>query len=230
MNFALTQMDWIALEFFLFAWLFFELISNHSAFKYKSLAALMAHRRREWMLEMSERDLRMIDTSILQGLQNGAAFFASTTIFAIGGSFALLGATDMVMKIYSDLPVEAQVSRELHELRVFGLTAIFIYAFFKFGWSYRLFNYCSILMGAVPMVHRGLPQEARKTAIMAAEMNIIAGRHFTAGMRGMFFALAYLGWFISPEALFVSTIFVLVVLTRRNYFSQARRVLAEGSK
>jgi uncharacterized membrane protein len=37
------------------------------------------------------------------------------------------------------------------ELKVFGLIAIFAYAFFKFGWSYRLFNYSSILFGAIPM-------------------------------------------------------------------------------
>ena len=31
-----------------------------------------------------------------------------------------------------------------------GLILIFIYAFFKFAWSYRLFNYVAILLGAMP--------------------------------------------------------------------------------
>ena len=29
-----------------------------------------------------------------------------------------------------------------------GLAVIFVYAFFKFAWSYRLFNYAAILLGA----------------------------------------------------------------------------------
>ncbi len=31
-----------------------------------------------------------------------------------------------------------------------GLALIFVYAFFKFAWAYRLFNYGAILIGAVP--------------------------------------------------------------------------------
>ncbi len=31
-----------------------------------------------------------------------------------------------------------------------GLTIIFVYAFFKIAWSYRLFNYFAIMVGAAP--------------------------------------------------------------------------------
>lgn len=227
MMIAFTQLDWFALSFFLFGWLSFEFINDYSPLRFKSLSSIMARRRREWMLEMAERDLRMIDTQILQGLQNGAAYFGSASILAIGGCFALLGATDQVLEIYRDLPVQTEVPRLLFELRVFGLTTIVVYAFFKFGWSYRLFNYCSILVGAVPMCDRSDLETRKKAALAAAEMNIIASRHFTAGLRGIFFALAYLGWFIGPSALFVSTLFVMAVLTRRNYFSAARRIVAD---
>lgn len=227
MMIALTPMDWIALGFFLFGWLLFEIINDHSPLRFQSLSSIMARRRREWMLEMAERDLRMIDTQILHGLQNGAAYFGSASILAIGGCFALLGATDQVLEIYRDLPVQTEVPRLLFELRVFGLTTIVVYAFFKFGWSYRLFNYCSILIGAVPMCARSDIETRKKAALEAAEMNIIASRHFNAGLRGIFFALAYLGWFLGPLALFASTIFVMAVLTRRNYFSAARRIVAE---
>ena len=58
-------------------------------------------------------------------------------------------------------------------------------------------------------------------------MNIIASRHFTAGMRAIFFGLAYLGWFLGPWALIVTTSFVIAVLVRRQYFSGARRVLLD---
>ena len=36
-------------------------------------------------------------------------------------------------------------------------------------------------------------------------MNVVAGHHFNLGQRAFFFALAYLGWFVSGYALIVST-------------------------
>ena len=41
-----------------------------------------------------------------------------------------------------------------------GLILILAYSFFKFGWSYRLFNYCSILIGAVPVNRDEIGHEA----------------------------------------------------------------------
>ncbi|MGB7433635.1 MAG: DUF599 family protein, partial [Ahrensia sp.] len=212
----------------LIAWLVFEIVNDYSPVRKHSLSFLMAERRRAWMLEMAGRDLRMIDTQIMQSLQNGAAYFGTASILAIGGCFALLGATDQVLQIYRDLPISNAVTRQLFELKVFGVTVIFVYAFFKFGWAYRLFNYCSILVGAVPMRDNGSAEARDKAALAAAEMNIIASRHFTAGLRAIFFALAYLGWFIGPWMLMVTTVFVMAVLARRNYFSKARRILVDG--
>ena len=220
-------LDGIALGVFIAAWLGFDLLFLAALKHRPSLSDLMAKRRREWMLVLAERDLRMIDTAVLNGLQQGAAFFGSASILAIGGCFALLGSTDQVIAIVRDLPLSGAFSRALFETKVFGLTCIFIYAFFKFGWSYRLFNYCAILIGAVPHKGQGDDETRRAKALRAAEMNIIASRHFTAGMRGIFFGLAYLGWFIGPDALIASTVFVLAVLTRRQFFSKARAVVAD---
>ena len=89
-----------------------------------------------------------------------------------------------------------------------GLIAILGYAFFKFGWSYRLFNYCSILIGAVPM-HReaSTTRRAPKRAVQrATRMNMLAGKHFNAGLRGIFFSIGYLGWFVGPVAFALTTL------------------------
>jgi uncharacterized membrane protein len=187
----------------------------------------MAHRRREWMLTLAERDLRMIDTSIVAGLQQGTAFFGSAAILGIGGCFALLGSTDEVLRLFREIPVTEAISRAAWDIKVLGLTVIFVYAFFKFGWAYRLFNYCSILIGGVRHLQDAPLEERKASALRAGEMNIIASRHFSAGMRAIFCALAYLGWFLGPLALMATTVFVVLVLIRRQYFSQARRILID---
>ena len=220
-------LDYIAIWFFLIAWFGFEYITDYSPASRKSLGGLMSEKRKEWMLVMAERDLRMVDTSIMAGLLQGTAFFASASILAIGGCFALLGSTDVVLQVYSDLPIGDELSRGLWEFKILGLAVLFVFTFFKFGWAFRLFNYSAILIGAVPSVENSEKEERTKKAIKAAEMNMIAGRHFTSGLRGIFLALGYLGWFVSPEFFIGTTVFVMAVLIRRQYFSRSRALLLD---
>ena len=222
---SLNILDYLSLIVFIGCWFLFEIAADYSRFSDQSLSGLMAKKRIQWMEMLANRELRMIDTQIMSGLQQGAAFFASTSILAIGGCFALLGSTDIVFQIYQDLPLSKEFSRGVWEAKVLGLALIFAYTFFKFGWSYRVFNYCSVLLGAVPAPNEGDKETRDKEALRVAKMNIIGGRHFTAGLRGIFFAVGYMGWFIGPRFFIVSTVLVLLVLIRRQFFSNARKVL-----
>jgi uncharacterized membrane protein len=224
----MTVADYAAMALFVLLWIAYAWITgSRRILSRTSLTMAMADRRREWILNSLHRDLKMIDTQIMGGLQNGTAFFASTTIFAIGGCFALLGATEQVDAILKDIPFIVQGGRATFELKVCGLIALFAYSFFKFGWSYRLFNYCTILFGAIPMLDEAREHPARTLA--AAErtikMNIIAASHFNMGLRAIFYSIGYLGWFVSPWVFMLSSTIVFIVLIRRQFFSEARRAL-----
>ena len=52
-----------------------------------------------------------------------------------------------------------------------------------------------------------------------------AGRHFNRGQRAFFFALGYLGWFVSPWLLMVTSVAVAAVMWRRQFSSDSRRAL-----
>lgn len=223
---ALSAADLSALVLFLGSWIALEVVLEYTPLKKRTLSGFMAEQRRRWISVLAERQLRMVDTQIVSGLQQGSAFFTSTSILAIGGCFALIGSTDTVSQVYSDLPFDSEFSRAAWEIKAFGLAFVFAYTFFKFGWAYRLFNYCGILLGAVPEFDGDNREACHAAATRLADMNIIAGRHFTAGMRGLFFALGYLGWFIGPGVFMVSTVFVVLVLLRRQFLSNARKVIA----
>jgi uncharacterized membrane protein len=143
--------DIAAAIFFLVGWSLFAYGAEGYFSTRPTLTSAMNRQREAWMRTMAQRDLRMVDTGIMSGLQQGTAFFASSCIFAIGGCFALLGSADAVMEVLGDLPATSVAARPVFEAKVLGLVAILSYAFFKFGWAYRLFNYCSILIGAVPI-------------------------------------------------------------------------------
>jgi uncharacterized membrane protein len=224
-----SRLDILAGLFFLLAWSGFTLTTNGRKLSRVSLNWLMNRERGRWMNTMMTRELRVIDTSVLAGLQAGTAFFASTSVFAIGGCFALMNASDQVVSVFRDLPVALPSSRTMFETKTAGLLLIYSYAFFKFGWSYRLLNYCSILIGAVPLVLNNMPvsDEVRKASEKALVFNRLAGRHFNAGLRAIFFSIGFMGWFAGPYLFFGSTLFILAVLVRRQFFSKARAALLE---
>ena len=226
-SFVLRVPDLAALALFVAAWAIYSYTAEGRFSRRSTLTAAMNRQREVWMRTMAQRDLRMVDTSIMIGLQQGTAFFASSCILAIGGCFAILGSGDRVLGVLGDLPFATVQSRAEFELKILGLVVILAYSFFKFGWSYRLFNYCSILIGAVPIPNDRNADELETSVHRAARMNVLAGTHFNAGLRGIFFSIGYLGWFIGPAVLAAATVLVVAVLVRRQFFSRARAAAAD---
>jgi len=227
---AMSKIDFLAFAAFIALWLGYIWLSDGRAkFGRLSLNGAMTHYRRQWILNSLRRDLKMIDTQIMGGLQNGTGFFASASIIALGGCLSVYGTINQLDINRPDLSVFFAGGREVVELKLTGLAMIFGYAFFKFGWAYRLFNYCSILFGALPMMEDALanPAAAEKAANRVIAMNIIAAKNFNGGLRAIFLSIGYLGWFISPVVFIGSTTLVILVLIRRQFFSPARTALLE---
>jgi len=220
-----TTLDLVALAWFVAAWTIYAVTMEWSRHGHGGLNWQMDLYRDVWMRRMLERDMRMVDMQIMAALQNGTAFFASTSLIAIGGALTLLRSTDEVLTMLAAIPFGIQTTRTQWDVKVVGLAVIFIYAFFKFAWSYRLFNYVAIMFGATPLAAAKDTPEAQAHAGRTARLFTSAGRHFNRGQRAFFFALAYLGWFISPWVFMVTTAAALVVMWARQFISDARRAL-----
>jgi uncharacterized membrane protein len=220
---ALAFPDLAACAWFLSAWIVYSIVIEKSAKGRTSLNSLMNDYRDEWMERLLERDMRMVDAQVTAALQNGTAFFASTSLIAIGGALTLLRSSDEIMTVMSLLPLGTTPSRGLWDLKMMGLIIIFVYAFFKFAWSYRLFNYFAIMVGAAPLPAEKDTPAAQIFAHRAARLCADAGRHFNRGQRAFFFALGYLGWFLGPVPFALSTAGILVVMWQRQFASDARK-------
>ncbi|MFK5977350.1 MAG: DUF599 family protein [Rhizobiaceae bacterium] len=215
------KLDLFAIWYFLASWLVFSIVTDISRLKTRSISHSMNQQRRKWMQVMAGRELRMVDTSIIAGLQHGTAFFASSCLLAIGGCFALMGSIGQLTEMYHEFDAFKDILSANLEIKLLGLTAIFGYSFFKFGWAYRLFNYCSIIIGATPQGEDADKQEIADQIEKASELNILGGKHFNSGLRGIFFGLGYIGWFVGPLMFVASTTLVVAVMIRRQFFSKA---------
>jgi uncharacterized membrane protein len=218
--------DIVAISFYALAWTAYA-IAMESHYGENSLNSRMNGYREIWMTRLLERDVRIVDTQIMGSLQNGTAFFASTTLIAVGGTLTLLRSPDELLAMVSALQGGQVPARTLWEIKTVGLTLIFVYAFFKFAWSYRLFNYVAIMIGGMPPHTEMDTPAAKDHALRTARLFQSAGRHFNRGQRGFFFALGYLGWFVSPWLLMSTTAAVVIVMWRRQFASAASKALTD---
>jgi len=218
-------LDLIALIGFVAAWTGYALLVERTRHGHMSLNARMNVHRAEWMHRMLAREMRMVDMQIMAALQNGTAFFASTTLIAIGGALTLLRASGEMLSVVTALPVGIQMTQSAWEAKAMGLTIVFVYAFFKFAWSYRLYNYVAIMLGAMPPPAEKDTPAAETHVQRTTGLFTAAGRHFNRGQRAFFFALGYLGWFVGPIVLMATTAAVVAVMWRRQFASDSLRAI-----
>jgi len=171
----------------------------------------------------------MVDMQIMAALQNGTAFFASTSLIAIGGALTLLRSSDDMIALVSTLPLGVSTSRLQWEAKTIGLAVVLVYAFFKFAWAYRLYNYVAILLGATPSAAEQESREAQAHVMRTARLFSAAGKHFNHGQRALFFALGYLGWYAGPIVFLVTTAAVVIVIWRRQFASDSLRAVADDA-
>jgi len=220
-----TALDLVAIAWFAAAWSAYAILLEFVPHKREGLNARMNRYREVWMRRMLDREMRMVDMQVMAALQNGTAFFASTSLFAIGGALTILRSTDEMLNVIATLPVGIQMTRTLWEVKAIGLAVIFVYAFFKFSWSYRLYNYVAILLGAMPPPAEKSTADAETHVRRTTRLFTAAGRHFNHGQRAFFFALGYLGWFVSPYVFMIATAAVVVVMWWRQFGSDASRAM-----
>ena len=91
--------DIAAVAFFILEWLVYGFTLEHTAYGRDSLSARMNVYREVWVRNMLDREARMVDMQIMGALQNGTAFFASTSLIAVGGALALLRATNEALAV-----------------------------------------------------------------------------------------------------------------------------------
>jgi uncharacterized membrane protein len=223
----LPWQDWAALVLFVFGWIGYALFASHRAKVESTLLASTNHYRRLWMAQVTCRDQRIVDAAVAQNLASSPSFWASTTILVLGGLLAVLGTNEKATEIFKDLPFAARTSMLIFDVKIVVLLAVFVYAFFRFTWSMRVYSFGAILVGAAPNVEVFDKGEAdrQEFAERAGKLMGMAAESFADGLRAYYMAFAVIGWFISPVAFAIGTLMVLWVLYRREFRSDVLAIL-----
>lgn len=216
-----TLLDLIGITVFLVCNAGYSIVVDHTPrVRQRSVIAAMDQWRLRWMRQVVHRDNRIVDTSIVGSLSRSIQFFATTTIFVIGGLVAMLGAGERVLNVVAALPFAAAPHPVRFEVQLITLMIMFVYSFFKLTWALRQFNYTAIAIGAIPNAGRAeTEREAMEIAEVAAGVANRGAYHLNSGIRAYYFGVALLAWLVHPLALTVASLWVVLVLYRREFRS-----------
>lgn len=211
------------LWFFLF-WSGYNYFSTYWSRDNPSLLTASDQIRFFWMHSIIHRETRIMDSTLIMNLSSSPTFFASTTIFIIGGLIAAIGRMDSLEHFIDILPFVERSSPKLSLVKTVLMLSIFVYAFFRFTWSLRLYNLTAVLIGSLrdsasyeepSFCHRKLIDIDLGCSLLG-----YAAKSFNDGLRGYYFALATLCWFIHPIIFILATTLVVSILYYREFNSR----------
>ncbi len=223
--------DWAAVALYFGGWAGYAHFARRKSGAQHSLLAATNQVRRQWMMQTTFREVRVVDGVVIQNLSTSPSFFASTTILIIGGLLAMLGTTEKASELVREIPFAARTSVLVFDLKIVLLLVVFVYVFFRFTWSMRQYTFGALLVAAAPeneqLVALGEAGEVARQAFAdrAGRVVGLAAETFNDGLRGYYFAFAAIGWFFSPLVFAIATAGVIYILYQREFRSDVLEVL-----
>ncbi|MEQ1650919.1 MAG: DUF599 domain-containing protein [Hyphomicrobium sp.] len=218
LNLNFPLIDVVAAAVFFLCWFGYGPLANVLSRSRPSLMGAVRSFRQGWIERMCASDNHVADAALLSNLLRGALFFASTTVFILGGLAALLGTAPKVVDVVSQLPYSSPVNPRLAEMKVLVLIVLYIYAFFKFTWSAWQYNVLSIMVGAMP-AHGSQAKLRPGYSDAGSRVAALAGESYNAGIRAYYFSIPLMAWLIHPLLFIAATIAITLVIYRREFFS-----------
>jgi len=221
--------DWLALVWFFSCWIGYAAFARRRAQRGGSLLAVTNRYRRLWILQATARDNRVIDGVVVQNLSTSPSFFASTAILIVGGLLAALSATEEAAKLVAEIPFAARTTALVFDLKLFVLTVVFVYSFFRFTWSMRQYTFGALLLASAPPPDVFASGEASREefADRAGRVVGLAAETFNDGLRAYYMAFAVVLWFLSPLIFALGTTAIIFLLYRREFHSEVLDVLRD---
>jgi len=209
--------NYVAMGFFLMAWVFYTLFARYMAKRTHCLASIMCVHRVWWMERMMVRDNRVADSALLSNIERNVNFFASTTMIIIAAILTVLTGDFELEYLTGNL------AKDYGQIKLILMVAIMIYAFFTFTWSLRQYGFASVLLGAAPFPSQeefNLSQR-KEYAKSTAKVLDQAAHSFNYGLRAYYFSMAVIAWFVHPLLFLLATSLVVAVLYHREFMSKS---------
>jgi uncharacterized membrane protein len=228
LSFAKSHLlDLFVLVWFLASWVGYAVFAQRKSGTEPSLVVALRLYRREWARQILSHDNRIADVAAFNSLLASATFFASTAMLILGGLVAMLGTTDRFVDIVAELPFGRAESEGFSRIKIILVIGIYVYTFFKFTWSIRQYQFCTVLVGAAPVTKE--PNEHDDYVDTLTKVASHAAEDFNQGLRAFYFSLAAVAWFVHPWLSVLGSVLVVYVLHQREFRSRTLHALTGPS-
>jgi len=224
---AVPLRDIAAFVWFMALWGGYTYWADHHGISRRPAAQIMHDYRVLWMSRMLERDNRMADVQIVTAHMRSAMLFASITILIMAGVMTIMGNLGKARDVASELSFAITASKEMWEIKVIVLMMIFVYAFFKYVWCLRQFNFALVFIGAAPLPEEVNAMDRQNYPERGAVLIDRAINALNRGLRAYYFGLAMMVWLLGPIYLAAAGVWVVAVLYRRDFRSVTLQTLLE---
>ncbi len=218
----MTNLDWAALALFFLCWLGYDPLLRLMSRRYGALNRDMLTIRRSWMLAMTRREVKLLDSQLLGHSINSGSFFASSNLLLIAGVGGLLFGGDAALKSFVAVGAETPAAWVL-EAKLALVLACLARGLLDFIWSIRQMNYALALIGASECLTDRQDLDAFGRATAAVLNPALAA--FSQGVRGYYFALAASAWLFGPIWLAAGVVSAFALLVWRQAASPAARAI-----
>lgn len=216
----IPTIDLIALIWFLLCWFGY---SFYADLMMKSdsdnISKIMHNHRVDWMRNTMNRDDINVDISAIANFVRTGVFFASTSIFIVAFLLPLFSFAEKGVTYLNQIPLIMEQSQRMWEIKTLLLVVVFIYAFFKYTWSIRQYNYAITIILA--------SNKNIDDLLINRNANVLsnAARHFSMGIRSYYFGLVMLSWFLHPVLFILLTFLVVIIIYRREFLSRLLKII-----
>lgn len=191
----MTSLDWAALALFFLCWLGYDPLLRLLSRRFGALNRDMLSIRQAWMLAMTRREVKLLDSQLLGHSINSGSFFASSNLLLIAAVGGVLFGGETALKSFAAVGAEA-VPAPVLEAKLALVLACLARGLLDFIWSIRQMNYALALIGASERLTQDRDLDAFGAATAAVLNPALAS--FSQGVRGYYFALAAGAWLFGP--------------------------------
>ena len=248
-----TLLDLAAIAFLFLAWMGYSPLL--SAWHRGTLNVQLSSVRQSWMTHSCCRENPTFDAVLLGHILNSTAFFGSATLLVMAGLFGTLANVKGVYGLVRDLAFIQPISADLFTLKLGLVGLVLTISFFSFTYALRKLIYSVALIGALsqqsaprfslnPSLDPSLNSSANRQASPAVEDAQTAKRQermvaatatvltaglksFNSGIRGYYFGVAALFYFVSAQACLLVSALVLAMLIYRQIGTPTARAIRD---
>jgi uncharacterized membrane protein len=174
--------------------------------------------RRAWVAKIFEENTAIVAVQTLRNVTMAASFLTTASVVLIGGLISLLLNLPETQHYFLTRE-RPHITDPLLALKLINLIVLFVASLFYFSLCVRLLNHIAMLLGSPPQAIRDAMGEDAVSFVYGLYAK--AGRHYSFGMRSVYFLIPAVLWFMGPSLCILATVGVGFICMKLD-FGQVR--------